>query len=306
MGIDGFGRAQHGLVAVYQALEVLSPAQLENELSSGRLIPHRRRVYRCRGAPGSYVQEVLAAILAIGLGAAVACRNTAARLHGIPDVPAVLVEVLTLRSKKPVLSGVRVHTSNYLPAHHVTLTHGVPATTVARTLVDLSACLSHETWARALRGAVRLGLTTYDEVYRARDEMRARGRRRTTVVDETLTSLAGDPGDSDGEAKLVRWLIEAGFPMPEQQLWVVGTTGERFRLDLAYQAAKIDMEYDGVDAHGKPVDAFIEDRARDDSLTLSGYLVIRATKRTSRRTFLRRVFAALQERSPGLCPTSPP
>jgi hypothetical protein len=305
MTIDELGSMQRGLVAVYQALAVFTPGELQTEISEGRLVPHRRRVYRCWGAPESWDQDVMAAILAIGLGSAFACCNTAARILGIPYVPAIRIEVLALRSKKPVLKGVRVRTTNFLPAHHVTIRDGIPVTTVARTLVDLTACLSHETWLKVVRGAVRRELTTYEEVRHVRDEMRARGRRRTTVVDEVLDSLVGDPGDSDGEAKLVQWLAEAGFPLPEQQVWVLTPGGSKYCLDVAYSAAKIDMEYDGVNDHGTP-EALLQDRARDDDLTLMGYLVIRATKKTARRTFLRRVYEGLRERAPGLCPITPP
>ena len=306
MTIDEWGSEQHGLVAIYQALENLTPDELEKELKEKRLLPHRRRVYRCWGAPESWEQDVMAGVLAIGLGDAWACGRTAARIHALPDVAALRVEILTLRGKKPVLKGVSIRTTNHLPAHHVTIKHGIPVTTVARTLVDLSACLSHETWVKVLRGAVRRRLTSYEEVRRVREEMRARGRRRTTVVDSVLDGLVGDPGDSEGEAKLLQWLVGAGFPVPEQQVWVMTPGGKRYCLDLAYMAGKINLEYDGVEDHGMEPEAMLSDRARDDDLDLMGFDVIRATKRTARRTFLKRVYRALKERAPGLCPTTPP
>jgi hypothetical protein len=190
-----------------------------------------------------------------------------------------------------------VHRSNFLPEDHFEHLDALPVLKPARLLCDLSAELSVETLKKVIRKSVRFELTTYEEIAKTREEIRRRGRRRTTVLDEILAAtLPGVAvGASEGEYKLVEWIASAGFPLPKQQVWVT-TAGGRFCLDHAYIDEKIDLEWDS-ELHERTPEDVEYDAARDIELGLVGWLVMRESKLTKREDFLRRLDDALRRRS---------
>src|SRR5205807_7558680 len=115
-------------------------------------------------------------------------------------------------------------------------------------------------------------------VWECRDQLRARGRRRTTVLDALLARRV--PGlekdESEGEAMLLRWLLDTGRQTPEQQVWVV-VNGMRYRCDLAFVAERVDLEWDAFSTHGQDRGAFDYDKLRDDDFDVAGWQVIRVT-----------------------------
>src|SRR5689334_7343901 len=88
--IGAVARRQHGLVTYDQILAAgISPSQLRRLVQTGGLIPLRRGVYRHNGVPVTWLQSVLAAVLAGGARAA-ASHTTAAviwdlRVGGLDD-----------------------------------------------------------------------------------------------------------------------------------------------------------------------------------------------------------------------------
>lgn len=283
--------AQHGLLTRPQALERLTPKQLERWVATGRLELLWPRVYRVGGAPESWEQRLHACCLAAGVGVAVSHRS-AARLLGLSGVPAVRLEVTADRSRAVRLSGVVAHRSTVLDERFVTEVDGIPVTTAERTVVDLSSVLGEHTLARVLDDAVRRGMVTYTSVQQCLEEMRRRGRRRTTVVDRVLEPRLGhDPGESDLEGRISRWLAEAGLPRPVAQVWVVAGA-RRFRIDLAYPDRRVGFEVDGWAFHSGR-DSFEKDRDRGNELALAGWRIYRFTARSARATVVRVARAAL-------------
>jgi len=53
--------------------------------------------------------------------------------------------------------------------------------------------------------------------------------------------------------------------------------GRRYRIDCAIPSAKIAIELDGWEWHGKHKNDFARDRARDRALTLNGWRIMRFT-----------------------------
>jgi predicted transcriptional regulator of viral defense system len=262
--------AQHGLVTRGQALRLLSRDQLKRWLANGHLVRVQPSVYAIGGLPDSWQRQLHAVVLSAN---AVASHRSAARLYGLP-VPAVRLEVTTPIGRHVRLPGVVAHRSNLLIRRFVTAIDGISTTTAARTVVDLSAVAGFVTCGRAMDAADRSGVAMYldvDDVYR---RMRKRGRRRVTVVEQLLAKrLDGiESGDSDWEMRLCRWLIDAGLPRPEQQVWVVAG-GERFCLDLAYPDLKVGLEYDGWDVH-RQRGRFDADRRKWRKLELAGWVIL--------------------------------
>ena len=287
---------QHGLLCRSQLLERLGEKQLEWWLADRRLQPTWPGVYRVAGAPVSWEQRLHACCLSAG-PAVYASHRSAGRLWGLSGVPAVRLEVVAPRARAVRLAGVVAHRSNLLDGRFVSDVEGIPVTTAERAIIDLSAVLGEHTLGRVLDDAARRRIVSYDSVHRCLEQMRRRGRRRTTVVDRLLEPRLGvAAGESDLETRIGRWLAQAGLPQPVPQFWVVAG-GRRFRLDLAYPDRLVGFELDGWESHGSR-DAFDADRARGNELALDGWRIYRFTARTNRSTVVRVARAALDATSP--------
>jgi hypothetical protein len=219
-------------------------------------------------------------------------------LWGVSHVAAQRLEITVPWPQVVRLEGVRAHRSNRLLDAHITSYAGIPITTGARTLFDISAVVSDDTLERAINDGLRRGVTTIEELKACFDELAGRGRRRVAhlrpIIDARLVGF--DPGGSDAELRLLRWIDEGGLPRPVQQLSVVAN-GKRYCLDFGYPAAKVALEWDGWDDHGTRR-AFDGDRARRDELELAGWLVLQATSRIPRHEVVDRLRRALDQRLP--------
>ena len=136
LGLDSLAGSQHGLVTRTQALRTLSTKQLEGWVGRRVLVPVRPGVYRFRGVPESWEQRLLAACLAAD---GVASHRAAARVWLLEGVASLRLEITVPLGRVVRLPGVRAHRSNRLGPEFLTVHRGIPVTTPARTLVDLSA-----------------------------------------------------------------------------------------------------------------------------------------------------------------------
>jgi len=124
----------------------------------------------------------------------------------------------------------------------------------------------------------------------------SRGRRRGEILLLLATGLAESPAES----WLMLGFFDDGLPIPSQQVRVLDMDGrERYRLDFAWEEARVAVEYDGYVAH---VDRADHDSVRQADLERRGWVVIRAgaadlkdsarLHADIRRAFSRRRFAA--------------
>lgn len=295
MDLDALGKHQWGHLRWSDLLQFMTESQAKTDIRDGRYIRVLHGVYRVAGLPPSIRHLPMAAYLAIGDPSAVGFR-CAAWLSGMPYVPGRVTELLVPYSRAPRLASIRISRTTLLPSTHIERLDALAVTSAARTICDLSARLSRPTVAKILRGAVRHDLTTYEDVWRVRDELRARGRRKTTVIDHVLEGRVPGllPGDSEGEYQMLEWIAKAGLPLPKQQHWVI-TDGGRFCLDAAYVEEKIDLEWDS-ELHERTPDDVEYDAARDSELELYGWLVKRASRLTDPVAFIRWLEKALQKR----------
>ena len=288
---------QHGLVTTAQALRFLSPGQLNSRLRTRRLEPLRTGVLRVAGVPQTWEQQLMAAVLAGGPGSAASFRS-AARLWGFSRADqADPLEITVARTRRARLAGVVVHDTAVRGRAHVGATHHIAVTSPARTLCDLTACWPPWDVEHALDDALRRKLTSLGRVERVFLDLANRGRRKSTVMRRLLEArLPGfDPGDSDMETKLARWIVGAGLPRPVQQHRV--RVGRRtYRLDLAFPDLLIGIEYDGWDPH-RLRGAFDHDRARQNPLEILGWLILRYTSASTREVVVREVTDAITARS---------
>jgi Protein of unknown function (DUF559) len=268
---------QHGLVTRGQLYDVgLRRHHVEHLVSTRRLRRVRPQVFVTAGAVPTWEQAVLGAVLAAGSGA-VASHDTAAALWGLPGARRAGLEVTTDRPRHARLEGVQSHrTVAFLAAEHSSR-GAIPVTSVARTLVDLSARWSVKQLGSAADHAQRRGLLRLDQLRVCVAGLPpAPGRRPSRVHAVLGRRLPGyEPGDSDLEVRFARGLVAGGLPEPVLQHWVrLGS--RRYRVDLAYPESMIAIEIDGWDTH-RSRSAFDADRARANDLVVAGWRVLRFT-----------------------------
>jgi very-short-patch-repair endonuclease len=207
---------------------------------------------------------------------------SALAVHGVVDYEVTRIDV-TVRDDR------RVRTSRWLRVHRsrnpfdVVQARGLPATTIARSLVD--------TWGAAHRARAARGFNGV-----ARDAvLRASRERRMTVarLDAELALRPELPGrsalcellgliaagaQSPLELTAVRQVLDiSGLPRCEQQHRIVLPSGP-VHLDAAWPDVKLAIELDGAAFHGSN-EARERDLARDAALAALGWLVIRFSYR---------------------------
>jgi hypothetical protein len=181
---------------------------------------------------------------------------------------------VSLLMGRPVGQGIRGHRRALSP-EDVTVINGLRVTTAARTFVDNAATLD-EANLIVLGDAIlrdRLAtLATLERAIRNADGRRGVVRARHAVL--RLDGKSASPGES-----LVRVRIEdAGLPRPALNVDVFDSCGGWIACpDMLYEEAKIAIEYEGA-RHREPRQ-FSLDVARDQLLTLAGFVVVRAGPR---------------------------
>ena len=201
-GISSTGRKQLGLITTEQALAQLADHELEYLVRSEQLVPLRRSVYRFAGVPESWEQHVLGACLAAGPDA-VASFGSAGALWGLRGFDRSGIEITVPGRRNPRLADVVVHQSNHWGPEHTGRRHGVPTTSIARTLCDLTARVPPWRIGPLLDDADRRGLVTVRRVERVYRALATKGRRRSTVMRAVLADrLAGfEAGDSPARGR---------------------------------------------------------------------------------------------------------
>ncbi|MEM7140133.1 MAG: DUF559 domain-containing protein [Actinomycetota bacterium] len=188
------------------------------------------------------------------------------------------VEVSVRGFAAPTVDGAIVHRSYDLEPVDVECIHGLPVTSVERTLVDAGSYLGDGAVERAVDSAIGTGRTTVARLRAMRERVGRHGRAGVTAIDRALGDAAPgiDSAESPMEIALLRLIIEHGIAVPVSQ-FEVSIGSERFRADFAYPDAALLIEYDGYREH-IAADRFERDRRRQNLLQLHGWLVLRFTK----------------------------
>ncbi|MEZ5380443.1 MAG: hypothetical protein R2754_01465 [Microthrixaceae bacterium] len=267
-------RQQHGLVTTVQAAELgFARGAVCHAVAIGRWRRAATGVLAIGATTDGLHQRALASVLSIG--DAWASHSTAARLWGW-NVRHSKIEVVVSRSRRVERRGVRVHHSARLGSHSVSVAGLIPATTPARTLVDLSGRLTTPDLETCLDLALRTGQVTVEGLDASLNATPASIGRRPLAL-ESLLGLRRVTGatDSSLEARVLRVLGANGLPLPTCQYWVT-INGRRYRLDLAWVEARVFSEADGFEHH-RSRQAFDADRRRNNALLANGWLGVHLT-----------------------------
>ena len=234
-----------------------------------------RAVYRIAGSPRTWLQQAMAACLAAG-PKAVASHRTAAAIWSLPEIERVL-EVSVPEPVRVSPAGIRVHRTSHLPVRHVRRLEGIPTTTAARTLIDLSGVLDRSVLDRVLDHALATRLVTHSRLSRELQFLGRQGRRGTRAL---ATALAARPSTlrvpgSALEFRIVRLLRRHRLPAPVCQHPVKLAKGRAY-LDLAYPDAMLAIEADSYRHHSSLSD-WSRDRTRNNELIAMGWRILPVT-----------------------------
>jgi very-short-patch-repair endonuclease len=274
------------------ALEIES-SMITRALRRGRLHRVHQGIYSLVPFPAlPDLARELSAVLACG-DAALLSHHSAAATWGIRpsfngDVDVTVIGKETGR-RRP---GIRAHRVSELDPRDIRRYQGIPISSPARALLDITPDVTDRQLERALDESLIQRLTTHAAIAAV---VNAYPHRRGVA----RLRAAADPGRpttetrSDGEEALLALIRRANLPAPELNAKVGSYTA-----DFLWPTQKLIVELDGYDYHRGRA-AFERDHQRDAEHQRMGYLVIRITGRQLARepeAILVRIATALATR----------
>jgi hypothetical protein len=189
---DRLGSAQAGVVARRQLLESgITKWALRRAIDSGRLELILPGVMRLPGSPRSEEQRLWAAYLRVGPESVIS-HGSSARLWGLKSIEQCRPTLVVPHRLSPrVGSELIVHRSRCLDDIDVDAVAGLPVTSPARTLVDLSGETGRARLTAALEEAHYDRLVGYLDVGGALVRLGEPGRRGAVLLGELLDERTG-------------------------------------------------------------------------------------------------------------------
>ncbi len=267
--------AQHGVVARRQLLAAgITPSMIKTRAAHGRLIRLHHGVYAVGHARLTRDGYAMAAVLACGPSAVLSHRDAAA-LHGLIRPGDHVRTHVTTTAHVNGTRRIQVHRTAALdPRRDVTRIAGIPATGVARTLVDLAGVVTSGRLVKALAEAERnhlLDVRAIEDVLRRTAHRRGKGHAAIRTALGRLAVIATQLTRSDLEDELLALCESHGLPRPSTNTWL----GD-MEVDACWREQRVVVEADGWSGH-KTRHAFAEDRIRANALQNRGWIVLRFT-----------------------------
>jgi very-short-patch-repair endonuclease len=257
-----------------QALSApLSRPTVRRRLEAGTWEELAPRIYRVAiGTPPDWRTVTMAYALSVD---GVACRRSALALSGLL-APPQRPEVLVVRNRR-LATRAPAPSTDTLHEVDLTVVDGIPATTVARALVDVAGLIPRGRFEDLLDTAIVQRFTTVARLRDRAEALWAPRRNGCAIVLELLDER--DPGLRDArnvwEAKVLRVVKNLGLPPPHVNYRL--RLGGRVRyVDLAWPEVKVAVEFDGFVPHSTRR-VFDDDRARQNDLVADGWTVFRVT-----------------------------
>jgi len=278
--VAAIAASQHGAVSRSQLAAVGASRQaIAWAVHVGELLSVAPEVFVVAGAPRTWRQQLIIAVLDAGPGACVSHR-AAAILHGIARRGMrEIVEITTPRSRSEKLPGVIVHKPLDLRwDRDVVIVDGIPCTGPLRTLVDLGVT---EPWTDvwdAIERAIQAGLVSHRGCEWMLANLSKQGRHGCgpfrRALDERALKMAA-PHKGLLEPRVAALARRYKLPAYEYQYDVFGDGS--ILLDFAWALYKVAAEFDGFEAHGTPK-AMNNDFERDHVLeNEDGWFIIHFT-----------------------------
>jgi predicted transcriptional regulator of viral defense system len=273
--IGALASRQHGVVARSQLVAAgIGRGAIDHRLALRRLLPVHRGVFAVGHTASSRYGAWMAAVLAAGTGAVLSHRSAAALWRISDKVPAT-IDVIAPRHRRsrPPLVVHRIR----LESDEVTVVRGIPVTTPARTLLDLTAVLEPRQLERAITEAEVQRLTSPTSI----DALIERHpNRRGTAALRRIVAKRHEIGKtvtrSELEAAFLAFVEDHGLPRPRTNTRIHVPGG--LVVDAAWPDERLVVELDSYGIHTTRRN-FEDDRARDRALTVAGWRTVRVTWR---------------------------
>ena len=255
----------------------LTASAVRDRVAAGHLYRIHRGVYAVGHSRLTGYGRTMAAVLAYG-PKAVASHRTAGGLQGLREDNSAKTDIsLPLQSARS-RPGIHAHATPSLRPTDVTQRHGIPCTTVARTLLDLAEVVPRRQLERALEQAEMLRVFDLEPI----DDVlaQANGRRGAGVLRRVVAELVDEPGltANDLENRFLELCRAAGLPKPAVNKWLTIDDGPPIRADFVWSKQRLIVETDGWGSHGTR-QGFERDRRRDQRARLAGWEPVRFTRR---------------------------
>ncbi len=266
-----FARANLGLIPTWVLTdEGLTTAQIRHLVHDGILERIVRGLFRLAGTR-TPLQDVAATVMRHR--GAHGSHVSALFVHGLDVEPPRRPQFTLVPGSTSGTTLGMLHRSPLDPAD-CTRRHGIPVTTVARSIVDAAAVLSADELAAVVNEAISRKLVQLRHIVEAADRVEAApgrlGSGRLQSVLSTWTDAIRP--DSAAEAAAIRRIRVFGLPAPVTQHEVRDEDGSFVaRLDLAWPEERVAREYDSLRFHGP--DRIEDDEARLQALERLGWSV---------------------------------
>ena len=241
-------------------------------VAAGRLHRIHIGVYAVGHANLSLRGRWMAAVLAFGRGAVLSHWDAAALWELIEPRGTRFHVTIDTRAGIARRPGLTPHRSR-LDREDRERSHGIPVTSIPRTLLDLAEVIDPPGLRRAYEEAARLGALDVHAIERVL--ARAHGRRGFTPLRDLLgyDPAPATQARSELELLFLDLVRDAGLPTPAVNVLVEG-----FLVDAYWPTARIVVELDGYEYH-RGREAFERDHAKLGRLRLAGYEVLPLTHR---------------------------
>lgn len=223
----------------------------------------------------SHIALCSAAVLQMD-GKAVVSRASALHVWGVLEAPDSVHVTLKCRrgGRTP---GLILHTSRSFPKSDTGMYLGLPVSTIERSCIDALGDLPDECRVDVLAEVLRSRHCSPSLLAARALALRHPKRPGAGLVCDALGYLRSELATESPPARdLLHVLRELPIPAPEVE-FVVVLDSHTFRLDFAWPAEKVFLEYDGWLSHSSR-DDFERDRRRQNLLVAAGWVPVRVTR----------------------------
>jgi very-short-patch-repair endonuclease len=260
------GRQQRNVTRRQLLAIGVAGSSIDWRVKIGRLFREHPGVYSVGCPATTPLERAMAAVLACGPGA-VLSHGSALTLWGIWKRWDTPFDVITRTDRRP--KGIKVHRAQKLDRRDFTRHHGIPVTTLARTLLDQAPRLTAKSLTRAvndgrLNGHLRP--TALAEVVERHPTHRGAAKLRSVL------GLATErPTRSTFEDRFPAFCRRYALPTPQINATVCG-----YEVDALFPEEKVIVELDSWGFHWSRT-SFESDRKQDADTTAAGFVTVRIT-----------------------------
>jgi hypothetical protein len=238
---------------------------------AGHLHPLYKRVFAVGHTHLPQQARILAAVRACG-PSALSSKHAAGDLYKVVEIGNRRIDVTVPGATTRRHPGIRVHRTTRLDPKDVSRCQGIPATSPARTLVDLAADLAYPQLRRAVREAQARRLVALPQLVETLNRLRpCRGAANLA----RLISTGPAPTRSDLEDVVLDLMLAGGLRHPDVNVPIV-VGGRRVVPDFRWPQQRLVVEADGAAWHDHRL-AREDDAERQALLEAHGERVVRVT-----------------------------